>query len=228
MRLVRSLWLALMITVAGCNTVHSAKPLFGPKEAVAGPPLRLGLWLQRNGVTGLADDDCPFDPNKPLGKWPACSGWVLVREADILEYDRDDKTWESTAYLLVDGRPRVLQMTRSAGTDGQGQADGDEVLTDYEGLVPTAHDAAGRITAFRLWAAQCGPSNHTDYPENSGPHPTTLAPLLGLTMVDDGQSCLAEDQDAVRRSVAASQAWSDDVTEIYWVREARADDFAKR
>ena len=226
---VRWLWLALLITLAGCNTVHSAKPLFGPQDAVAGPPLRPGLWLARNGATGAADDDCPFDPGKPLGKWPACSSWVLVREADILEYDRDDKTWQSTAYLLVDGRPRVLQVTRSAGTDRQGQAsiDGDEPLNDYDGLAPTAHDPAGRITAFRLWAAECGPRNDTEYPNDSGPHPTTLAPLPGLTMAEDGQSCLAENQDAVRRSVAASEAWSDDGTETYWVRDARSDDFAR-
>jgi hypothetical protein len=227
MRSVRWLWLALMVTMTGCNTVHSAKPLFGPEDVGAAPPLRPGLWLARNGVTGTADDDCPFDPNKPLGKWPVCASWVLVREADTVEYDRDDKTWRSTAYLLVDGRPRVLQVTRSVATDEQGQFYGDEALADYEGLAPMAHDAAGRIIAFRLWAAQCGPPDHIEYPENSGHHPTTLAPLPGLAMTEDGQNCLAEGQDAVRRSVAASEAWSDDVTEAYWVRDVRPDDFAR-
>lgn len=226
MRSVRWLWLALLVVVTGCNTVHSAKPLFGPQDAVAGPPLRPGLWSMRM-LGGGEPDPCNFDVDKPVRKWPACAAWGLVRETDILDYDREKKTWSAKAYVLADGSPRVLQtMDLPTAEEQQASAGEDGVTTDYDGLAPTAVDATDRISAFRRWSAQCGPPDQTEYPENSGPHPTTLAPLPGLTMEEDGQSCVAADQDAVRRSAAASEAWNTDATEYYWVRDARPDDFA--
>jgi hypothetical protein len=227
MRSVRWFWLGLLVAVAGCNTVHSTKPLFGPEDAVAGPPLRPGLWSMRM-LGGGEPDPCKFDVEKPIRKWSACAAWVMVRETDILNYDREKKTWSAKAYVLADGRPRVLQtMNLPTAEERQASAGEDGVTIDYEGLAPTAVDAAGRISAFRPWSAQCGPPNQTEYPENSGSHPTTLAPLPGLIMDEDEQSCAAENRDAVRRSVAASEAWNTDATEWYWVRDARPGDFAK-
>lgn len=218
-------WLGLvaLLALGGCNTVHSVLPLFGPEDATGAPPLRPGLWLERNVVTdAIGDDECRFNLDLPLRKWPDCAHWVLIRERDILGFDDKDhgKAWTSAAYVLAGGRPRVLQVTMRDAQSG-------EDMSEYDGLVPTAHDSAGRITAFRNWDAQCGPRDHTKYPENSGPHPTTLAPLPGLVMEADGQSCSATDPEAVRRSVAASEAWDVDLQQARWVREARPDDFVR-
>lgn len=221
------LLLVTALLLAGCNTVYSTKPLFGPEDAVAGSPLKPGLWSVRM-FGGGEPDPCKFHVDKPVRKWSACASWVLVRETDILDYDREKKTWSAEAYVLADGHPRVLQtMDLPTAEERQASTGDDGVTIHYQGLVPTARDAADRIIAYRPWSAQCGPPNQTEYPENSGPHPTTLAPLRRLTMDEDGQNCAAEDQDAVRRSVVASEAWNTDMTEWYWVRDARPGDFAK-
>jgi hypothetical protein len=227
MRSVRWVWLGALLMLGGCNTVHSTKPLFGPEDAVAGPPFKPGLWSMRM-FGGGEPDPCNFNVDKPVRLWPACAPWGLVRETDILDYDRKDKTWSAKAYVLTDGRPRILQtIDLPTAEDRQASVGEDGVTTDYDGVAPTVVDATGRISAFRRWSAQCGPPDHTEYPENSGPHPTTLAPLSGLAMDEDGQSCAAKDQDAVRRSVVASETWSSDATEYYWVRDVRPDDFAQ-
>ena len=224
----RWLWLGLLVALSGCNTVHSPKPLFRAEDVDSAEPLRPGLWLLHNVLDGVLDDDCRFNPGKPLRKWPACAHWMLVREADVLQLDRGgaEDRWQSAIYVLAAGQPRVLQVTArfwsaDAGAQGAEQS-------DYSGLAPTAHDEAGRITAYRAWDAQCGPRDHTAYPENSGSHPTTLEPLPGLVMDENGQSCAAKDQAAVRRSVDASESWDVDHLEARWVRDPRPDDFGRR
>lgn len=211
--------LAMVLVLCGCTVVYSARPLFGPEDAAAGPPLKPGVWLYRNGATGTRDDDCPFDPEKPIRKWPACADWVLVRETDMVDYDREKKTWSAHGYVLADGLPRVLQST---------VADEKGVSNNYQGLGPTAHDQAGRITAFRRWIAQCGDPEKLNDPKITDRYAAQSRLLPGLALDESGLGCLAEDRDAVRRSVAASQAWSSDVTETYWVRDSRPDDFARR
>ena len=211
--------LAIVVLLGGCTVVYSSRPLFGPEDAAAGPPLKPGVWLYRNGATGTRDDDCPFDPEKPIPKWPACASWTLVRETDVLVYNRDKKTWSAHAYVLTDGAPRVLQLT---------PMDGEDVSITYQGLAPTAHDQAGRITAFRRWIAQCGDPEKLNDPKITDRYAANTLLLPGLALDESALGCVARERDAVRRSVAASRAWSSDVTEPYWVRDARPGDFARR
>jgi hypothetical protein len=226
----RWIWLGALLVLGGCNTVYSDKPLFGPQDAVGGAQLKPGIWWGYQALGGVVERDCQFDPNKPVRKWPGCVSWVLVRETDMLNFGKyeNKRVWLSEVYLLADGHPRILQTTsRDIGEDGAPRSvEGEEPQSQYSGLVPTAYDTAGDITAYRTWEAQCGPRDETQYPDNSGTHPTTLTPLPGLTMSEDGQSCVAEDQDAVRRSVEASESWDLNHLEPRWIRAPRPDDFA--
>jgi hypothetical protein len=231
MRSFRWVWLGALLVLGGCNTVYSDKPLFGSQDAAGAPRLKPGIWLRYQALNGLFEHDCRVDPNKPVRKWPDCAGWVLVRETDLLTLGHDEgkQVWLSDVYVLANGRPRILQTTSRDITEGgaRAPAEGEEPQSRYSGLVPIAQDANGDITAYRTWEAQCGPPDETEYPENSGTHPTTLAPLPGLTMSEDGQSCVVKDQDAVRRSVVVSEAWDTYHGEPRWIREPRPDDFAK-
>jgi hypothetical protein len=222
----RPSWLCALLLLSGCNTVHSDKPLFGLEDVRGATPLKPGLWVLYESEEGLSGGQCRFDTQKPLRKWPECARWALVRENDLLylvEGGRGERKWLSSTYVLVGGQPRILQTTTSFWAVDES----DKEQNEYAGLAPTAHDAAGLISAYRAWDAQCGPPDHTQYPGNSGPHPSTLAPLPGLTMEESGLSCVAMDQDAVRRSVVASEAWGPDYRDVRWVRGARPDDFTR-
>ena len=219
----RWVWLSALLVLGGCNTVYSEKPLFTAEDAAGAPPLKPGLWMtyQLEG-----DEPCRFDFNRPVRKWPDCVSWVLVREGDVLQFGDNGKerVWISHAYILAAGQPRILQTTwLSSGADHEGSG----TNSQFSAVVPIGHDESGRISDYRTWEAQCGPPNATQYPPDSGPHPTTLAPLPGLVMNEDGNSCEAKDREAVRRSVAATEAWDTNRNAAHWVRESRPDDFAR-
>lgn len=221
--LFRGLGLCALLAMGGCNTVYSEEPLFTAEDAAGAPPLRTGLWMAYQ-VEG--DEPCRFDPNRPVRKWPDCAGWVLVRERDILQLVESGKerVWVSHAFILASGQPRILQTTwLLSGADHEGGGTNSE----FSAVVPIGHDESGRISDYRTWEAQCGPRNTTEYPPESGPHPTTLAPLPGLVMSEDGNSCEAKDREAVRGAIAASEAWDINRNAARWVREARPDDFGQ-
>ncbi len=227
MRSTPFLLLALLVTLTACNTVHSDKPLFGPEDALDAPPLRPGLWLQDD-----ANSECRVNTARSVRKWPACVGWMLVRETDVASYGQTKQggEWASFPFILARGQTRIFQVTSHPGkVDGETTrakgAEQDDI--QYLGLTPKALDAEGRIIAYRSWNAQCGPQDETQYPNDSGVHPTTLAPLPGLTMTEDGLACMAHDQQAVRGSVEASRDWDTELQEAHWVRDPRPDDFAK-
>jgi hypothetical protein len=190
-------------TLAGCNDIYSERPLFGEDDARGSPPLRTGLWLER-------DPQCRFDETRPWWKWPGCASWMVVRPGQMLARDAKPQTWTSIGYVLAGGEPRVLQVT---------DPEPDRSGAYYLGLEPQRLDEAGRIVEYRAWSAKCGPPPP---PQPDGKaRSLTLEPLPGLQPHPDeahADDCRAQGEAAVRAAVKASPAWTSAET-WRWVRD---------
>ena len=204
----KSLVLAAVLVLTGCNNVHSIRPLVaGPGGA---PALKPGLWV---GV----DKDCVFDPARPLAQWPGCAAAMRVDPAQIQAVN--EKTVQDLVSYRLGGRaPTVVQVRIEKM--GTGAPADDAVLAklgqyQYLGLEVRKSDPQGMAIEAAHWTALCGPPP----PKAKKGEPSrfvTEKPLPGLTVVDD--ACTTQSLDAVRRSVIASRAWSPPGV-IRWVRE---------
>lgn len=204
------LGLCLMVLLGACNRVHSDGPLFFADGGPDAPQLRAGLWIIEQG-----GEDCRFDVRKPVNHWPDCAAWMLVRDGEILGYDKPGKDkparsgdWTSVPYVLAAGSPLILQlaMTEDGKIDHQ-----------YFGLEPTAGPASA-ITAVRSWPVLCGPPP----PKASAgetPRFVTLDPLPGMTLA--GDNCTTGAAEAVRNAAGPSRGWAgeDEVGGARWIRD---------
>lgn len=211
-------WIVLFAALpllGACNFVATTEPLFGPADAANAPVLRDGLWLTESA-------DCRVDTRKPVQRWPECAEWGLVRGGERLDFSAAEKgapaEWESTSFLLASGEPRIMQMAQaSTGKDGK-------PVTSYlyAGVIPTAQDSDGRITAFRSWMVQCGPP-----PKGEGKtkDDQTDAPFPGLILNQaDGSEgsipagCTTSDPQALRNAAVASQGLEPPYA-VRWIRD---------
>ncbi len=192
-------WVALALTLAGCNQVYSAKPVFSTADEAGAPALRPGLWV-------MASAKCSFNEARPVQRWPDCADWVLIRQGQIVSLETKDgkPDWSAIDTVLAAGDPRVLQWHEPESADHH---------YAYAGLQPTATDVEGRITAIEAWPALCGPP-----PPEDAKSKVTANPLPGLRI--DGSDCYAEEAGPVRASAKASRAWAADRQAAHWVRDA--------
>jgi hypothetical protein len=195
--------------LAACNIVVSERPLFFPEDEAGASRLREGLWL---GV----DAKCRINTQRPVERWPECANAFVVRGGEFLQLTRNKRSyeWESIPFVLAGGEPRILQVygvSPEAGPDAK-------MAWGFAGLAPTGHDAEGRIVAYRMWFAQCGPIRKPVDPSEAR-HMTTREPLPGVVMHDDGYNCTPADIAAVRGAVVASEAWSEGSTVARWIRD---------
>ena len=184
--------------LAGCNMVHSSRPMFSAADAAGGPVFRDGVWAS-------PEPRCQFDPNKPVETWPKCANGSAHFDMKPVE-----------SYLTVSGDPAIVQL-RSVGDD---QA----VNYLYAAVTPMRTDAEGRVVAFKAWVVLCGPPNKGPAMSRAGKaltlkHAGTRHPLAGLTMDADGDNCTPADPSAVRAAAVASRAWAEDLKVVAWVRD---------
>ncbi len=199
-------WIALFAALpllGACNFVVTTEPLFTAADAANGPVLRDGLWLTESA-------DCRVDARKPVQNWPKCAKWDVVRGGERLNFSAaakgDPAEWSSMPFLLASGEPRILQLAEAPSRD-----DGKPVtIYVYVGLIPTAHDSDGRITAYRAWMVQCGPP-----PKGKGKtkNDQTDAPFPGLILnkADGSENsisagCTTSDPRVLRNAAVASRS----------------------
>ncbi|MEI7932245.1 MAG: hypothetical protein WCI21_04220 [Alphaproteobacteria bacterium] len=112
--------LVLCLAVAAlsaCGGAYSTRPLYSADDEAAAPPLSEGLWLR----SADGDEPCKIDPSLPVGVWPGCAAWTLVRASATwtITLGSDDTgkgawIWSSTPYIFASGDPRIFQ-TRAWG-----------------------------------------------------------------------------------------------------------------
>jgi hypothetical protein len=156
----------LMIGLAACNPigVTSETPLFDTRDEAGAARLKDGVWLQET-------ENCAVNTRRPVYRWPDCARWRLVRGRESLflgdAWATDEETgrkipnpkreWGSDTYVLVAGKPRILQ---ASGWRNPWEAtpEDPEILSDPTGywvVDETVHDPQGRITAYDIWPVDC-------------------------------------------------------------------------
>jgi hypothetical protein len=187
------------LMLAGCNIVTSPKPLFFARDAEGQAQLRPGVWVEDKA-------SCAFDSALPVDKWPDCIDSFVVRPGEILA--AHDPAAPPGPYppnhfkmLLARGDPAVMQVEIS-------EPDAPPMGYVYGGVRPLKLDVQGRIVAYKMWLALCGPP---PAPDPTGAHSTvaTQAPLDGLVVDKKLENCVASTQGPVRTSVKLSEAWND-------------------
>ena len=176
---------------AAVDAAWSETPLYRA-AAAAGTPLRPGLWTR-------ADPACPFMETESTGVWPRCAEFMVVRPHLLITHVAGYSLQRLMAqsYLLIDGYPRILQMT-------QGLAEAPRLFL-YEGLRPLASDGQGMIVRARLWPMSCGG-----------------APASGDPEVGAGSAapdCRMDSQGAVRTMSIATEDRNDAARVFHWVRD---------
>ncbi len=176
---------------AAVNAAWSETPLYRA-AAAAGSSLRPGLWTR-------ADPACPFMETESTGVWPRCAEFMVVRPHLLITHVAGYSLQRLMAqsYLLIDGYPRILQMT-------QGLAEAPRLFL-YEGLRPLASDGQGMIVRARLWPMSCGG-----------------APASGDPEVGAGSAapdCRMDSQGAVRTMSIATEDRNDAARVFHWVRD---------
>lgn len=163
--------------------------------------------------------------------WPFCANYMVVRGNEFLTVDMTETgkgrhklrtygDWQSSAHLLVDGDPLIDQsedctvLKREADEPAlpDNQADAIEPDTPpeenpkarifcYAAIRSVAFDDMHRLIAVRMWPIPCLLAK----PDDSGNEKSNEAPLApGLTR--EGNNCLADDREALRRVARASEA----------------------
>jgi hypothetical protein len=215
--------LALAAMLAGCNTVYSERPLFTRKDSIGAPVLKPGLWLIRSS------GDCAFDETLPTRKWPECAD------------DRGTMIGGPAGKPTMGGQPMVLAAGDPIVAQVRDRDDHGTARYYFAGVQPQAHDAAGRVVAFRWWIARCGPPPSRPSPAapSEAPDPAKAPPTAGdatkpvpvtsgsyvsptpLPGLDvRGDDCVARDPKVVRAAVTASPSWPDaGIESAHWVRD---------
>ena len=230
--------------LASCNSVISHEPWFSEATRGSPPEMHDGLWV-------LSDDPtCKFDARMAIENWPICANFVVVRGKEFLTLaaaETDDGKhkvrsygdWQSSPYLLADGDPLISQ---SQDCDAEGiEAKADEPASPanqmaaspqetapelnsesriycYSAIRPVAFDDNHKLVALKIWPIPCLPAK----PQGSGDQESDEAPLtLGLTR--EGNNCLANDRDTLRRVARDSEAaWARSgkpLPTMHWLRE---------
>lgn len=229
------LCLASALPLAACNMVVTDHPMIETSDEA--PRLKPGIWDTTNA------EDCSFDRQKPVRKWPECADPSLIGEAgEFLRYDR-----EARRFVAVD--EAELASTRWQHGDpmlAQQEWHDDETgvpLYFYVGFRPIERDRSGSISAYRFWLARCGPlddptgsaeADPTDGQvstdnedeesmgaEESGFSEVTSRPFADLIVVDD--HCVPDGFAALRNAVVESEKLGGD-TERRWIRVRTAAD----
>ena len=216
----------LAAALCGCNVVMTKTPLFTQADAAGAPPLRPGVW------SFFREPGCAVDERAPFTDWPDCAGGGLVTaDGDIAGHKSGSPggQLEHAPIVLAAGDPRVLQiqvdmaMSVSAEASGGGAAETSSSSAQtkaygYAGVRPTKFDDQGRIVAFTLWPAQCGPPP----PKNAKGEDVALAtlkPLPGIEMQRSDVNCTTHSAAALRNAAKASEAWADELRRARWLRD---------
>lgn len=205
----KALAAAIMLILAGCNDVHSVRPLI--HDADGAPVIRPGLWV---GV----DKTCVFDTALPADQWPKCATAMMIRPGRITGATKADRRGLMTYRL--NGRMPTLVQIRSVRDDSGRLASTDSSAAklgayQYLGLTGLGADEQGRMTWVAFWSALCGPDPAPAKPDES-PRYVTDKPLPGMTVI--GNACTTTSLDAVRGAVIASKDWSMPM-ELRWLRD---------
>ncbi len=215
-----ALLLSALMALGGCNVVMTDAPMFTAADGAGAPAIRSGVWR---------DDkpDCAFDETLPQSKWPKC--------AEARPGVADPPFW-----LPVTGDPAILQMPMRTDDKKPGPQ------YFYAAFRPLKRDARGRVIAMKAWPVRCGPPP----PPDAAPPPPpagaagdkqaqaawadlganvaalggTNAPLPGLAMRSDGETCVPASVAALRDAAKASEAWAEAPATSHWVREPRRGD----
>jgi len=182
------------LALAGCNLVHTSKPLIGP--SLTAPKLREGLWARQ-------DKGCVVDPAKPAKTWPACADAFRVAP-DGLHDLKGGKPADAAAYRFSPGEPWLIQVAPRGGKP-KGYF--------YAAIDPTARDPQGRITALSGWVVACGPVAKGEM--------VTAHPFPGLTK-DRGKNaagCSTTELSKLRAAARLSRTVSE-VSSVRWIRDA--------
>jgi hypothetical protein len=199
------------LALSACNVVTTKEPLF--TQADASPHhLRDGVWAPKPD-----DEKCVFDETKPVEAWPECVDPVLVRNSELLAWQRDTKTWkadDTSKVLIVGGDPMILQFYDKP-------QDGDPIYL-YSGVDPKL-DADGRIVALQAWPVLCGPPPPPPEGQPASDDVTaagTKAPFPGMLMDEKGQNCTTTDPGVVRAAAKASRPLiKKALTSVRWIRD---------
>jgi hypothetical protein len=205
--------IAFAALLTGCNMVTSPKPLFFAADAVGQPQLRPGVWVSKGPA-------CVIDEQTPREAWPDCADSWIVRPGEVINSknkDRPQGAGDHFPIVLAKGDPAVLQigLTDDAGLFA---------AYVYMGLRVLKRDAEGRVIAYKLWPALCGPPPKAD-PNATGDLQLTARPIAGLVLDTKNHDCIASAQAPVHRSVSLSEAWNDEDSaasghdEARWVRD---------
>ena len=206
--------LLVLIALCGCRkpmpaveALHSFHALYSAFDAAGAPQLRTGLWV---GV----DPKCAVTESASAGTWPACAEWMVVRPKQVITHPAgltSDKLGTS-AYLLAEGYPRILQQTASPPPPPN--------YFWYEGLRPLGLDGGGRIIRARIWDAECDEpavsatsSAPSDAPPNSGALSASSNPG---PFVDH---CYVTSRGEVRAAIIAAEKPRDESNVFHWVRD---------
>lgn len=212
MRLVPILLASLLL--AACNQVYSRQPLVGEAHEGGDPELRPGLW----SLSGV-NESCAFDIRKPLRDWPDCGVGLEIRRGQMFLVSAHNRLY-AQSQRFVDGEPILVQAHWKTDVLADPRApepkDTDNPFYGwtYYALTPTRMDGEGHIREATVVQALCGPLPAAR-PLNPAPK-VTDRPYAGLKVVRD--NCVAEDIDAVKRSLALSASLGEPRT-LKWVRD---------
>ena len=205
---MRWMVVAAALTLGGCNLVVTPSPLFSAADQAPGALPRPGVWRTAQ------KPDCAFDPEKPLGEWPECSGGVALQaggRARYFDHAAKPPAWKTQPLLFLPGSPMIGQVEVTV----VGEALPVAKPYVYLGVRPTRTDEAQRIVAMKVWPVQCGPPPPGDTPS------LTKSLLPGLTAERGELACTTMKVAALRAAAAASEAWAPEPMrgEWTWVRD---------
>jgi hypothetical protein len=200
--------------LAACNQVYSRQPLVGEAHEGGDPELRPGLW----SLSGV-NETCQFDIRKPLRDWPDCGVGLEIRRGQMFLVSAHNRLY-AQSQRFVDGDPILLQAHWKTDVLADPRApepkDTDNPFYGwtYYAVTPTRMDGEGHIREATVVQALCGPLPPAR-PINPAPK-VTDRPYAGLKVVRD--NCVAEDLEAVKRSLALSASLGEPRT-LKWVRD---------
>jgi hypothetical protein len=222
-----ALLLLALFGLSACNIVVTKAPLFTAADEAGAPPMKPGVWA-------FDDPTCTFDQGKPITQWPDCAGGAVFRPGEITGHDTKDgkDKWDHVPFVLAAGNPRIAQVMFQTEVSADqphpaGMKTGDMPF-GYAGVLPTASDGDGRITAITYWLVQCGPPPPPQARNNGRMALGTLHPLPGMVMKRGDPMCTTASRTALTAAAKASRAWADKPMKAHWVREPGPGDLPPR
>lgn len=205
--------LAAAMLLCGCNMITSPNPLFSQADVQGQGQLRPGAWA-------IESKDCAFDIKQPVERWPSCAGGWIVGPGEVAAPRRSGdpmSAWLHYPYRIVAGDPPVMQLHVRLNEEVETAP----LIYVYLGLEVRKSDAEGRVTAYRIWPALCGPPPLSGGTPNYGA--LTHEPVPGVVLDEKTGDCTAATQAPVRASAKLSPAWTpandDNSDRAHWVRD---------